>query len=219
MARNWSDLSTDAQNKARSIYSWLYALFGNPYGASCIMGNIWIESASTFDGRIIQGQTEATLDTICQPYVDAINNGTISRNQFAHDSQGGGGFGLCQWTWYTRKEGLYDYCFNNGYNNIGLNVMQVQWIHEEMQNGYSSTYNAVITATEQNMFDVTRAVMINYESPRDQSYAKQVDRFNASVAVYNACSGEPPIDPPLPNRRIWLYAHNEMKKRKNNYFI
>lgn len=222
MSRNWSDLSSQQQSRATALYQLLLSYFGNDAGVSAIMGNIWIESASTFDGRIVQGQGESTLDSYCQNYVDDVNDGTISENDFVYNGPGGGGFGLCQWTWNARKQGLYDFCFNGGYNDIGNTSMQAAWIDTEMRSGYQSTYSVVTSATESSLYNATVYVMANYEQPADQSQTAKNDRYSAAVAIYNALSGLPPIPPgPIPGLKddILILKHFIDKNRKLGYII
>jgi hypothetical protein len=123
----WSSLSPAAQAKATTLYQALLSFWNNPSGVSALMGNIWHESAGTFDGRIVQSYTEADLDGFCQDYTDDVNDGTISESQFVNGGPGGGGYGLCQWTYSSRKQGLYDYNISSGTNNIGDNTMQTEY--------------------------------------------------------------------------------------------
>ena len=42
-----------------------------------------------------------------QEYVNRVNDGRYSEYKFVHDSVG---FGLAQWTYWTRKQSLFNYC-------------------------------------------------------------------------------------------------------------
>lgn len=192
----WTDLSLDAQNKATQIYQWLLSFYNNDAGVSAIMGNMWVESAGTFDGRICEGYQESDLDGFCETYTEEVDDGTISRSQFETANWG---YGLMQWTWSSRRVGLYDYCFNNGYTTIGYNLMQVEYIDYELTSGsYDIAYNAVINADPNDIDTATYLFMDNYLSPGDPHLPA---REEAARSIYNALSGLPPI-PPIPPGRL-----------------
>ena len=195
---NWNDLSSAAQSKCTALYQLLLSFYNNPAGVSAMLGNIWKESGSTFDGRIVQGYYESDLDGFCQQYVDDVNDGTISEYDFVHNGPNGNGFGLCQWTSYGRKEGLYDYNIAGLYNDISNYVMQMYWMDIELNNSYQPSLNAILTADENTIDSTTRTIMNDFFRPSAQ-YADLAGRQQNAREVYNHCSGLPPIPPgPIP---------------------
>jgi len=197
----WSSLSAAAQARATTLYQALLSFWNNPSGVSALMGNIWHESAGTFDGRIVQSYTEADLDGFCQDYTDDVNDGTISESQFVNGGPGGGGYGLCQWTYFSRKQGLYDYNISSGTNNIGDNTMQTEYIQIEIEGGYSGTRSAILNSTESTIDQTTEVIELNYFGPADP-YSSLPDRQQDAREIYNNLSGLPPIPPgPTPGLR------------------
>ena len=80
-----------------------------------VMGNLYAESG--FKTNNLEGSFESVLGYTDESYTAAINNGTYTRQQFISDhtsSNCGAGYGLAQWTYKTRKAGLYDYCKDKG---------------------------------------------------------------------------------------------------------
>lgn len=216
----WSSLSAAAQAKATTLYQALLSFWNNDAGVSALMGNIWHESAGTFDGRIVQSYKEADLDGFCQDYTDDVNDGTISESQFVNGGPGGGGYGLCQWTYFTRKQALYDYNISSGTNNIGDNTMQTNFIGIEFP-GYTVSYNALISATENNIDSVTETILNDYFNPLDPS-ASIADRQQDAREIYNNLSGLPPIPPgPTPGLKddILFLKHFIDKNHKKGYII
>lgn len=80
-----------------------------------VMGNIYAESG--FKTNNLEGTFEGILGYTDETYTEAVNNGTYTKAQFISDhtsSNCGAGYGLAQWTYYTRKQGLYEYCKSKG---------------------------------------------------------------------------------------------------------
>ena len=217
---NWSDLSAGAQSKCTALYQLLLSFYNNPAGVSAMLGNIWKESWSTFDGRIVQGYQESDLDGFCQTYVDEVNDGTISRYDFCHNGPNGGGFGLCQWTYFTRKEGLYDYNIAGQYNDISDYVMQMYWMDIELnESTYQSSLNAILTADENTIDSTTQTIMDNYFRP-DAQYADLAGRQQNAREVYNHCSGLPPIPPgPIPGSIDILFLKHFIDQNHKRRYI
>ena len=103
------------------IWNRLMAVYMNEYAVAGIMGNLYAESGCT-PYACQPNRPYAT----CMTYIGNVDNGTISRYYFSHRgcsksggiASGQGGFGLAQWTYYSRKEGLYDYWQSSSYTSI-----------------------------------------------------------------------------------------------------
>lgn len=67
-----------------------------------IMGNIQVESG--FDASVNQNHAGDTAYN--NDFARKVDSGEISKESFMYD---GVGYGLCQWTYYSRKEELYNY--------------------------------------------------------------------------------------------------------------
>ena len=85
-------------------------------------------------------------------YINNVDNGVISRDDFIYHgcsadggvSSGQLGFGLAQWTYYSRKEGFYDYMYANG-SSIGNLGNQIQYVIEEIRSYFKDrVYDTII---------------------------------------------------------------------------
>ena len=97
------------------IWFTLKGLGLSDYAVAGAMGNFYAESG--FKTNNLEGAFESILGYTDETYTEAVNNGTYTRNQFISDHTSdncGAGYGLAQWTYYTRKAGLYDYCKDKG---------------------------------------------------------------------------------------------------------
>ena len=110
-------------------------------------------------------------------YTYAVDNDIMSRDRFIYDSYG---FGLCQWTSYDRKAGLYDLAKKKGVS-IADEAMQCEYcISELKQSQYSTLYNFLCTTD-----DVAKAaeeVCAKFERPKYNNFAV---RINAAQRYYN----------------------------------
>lgn len=87
-----------------------FALIGagySEYSAAGAMGNFKQESG--FKSNNLQNSYESSLGMTDETYTTAVNNGTYKN--FVHDSAG---YGLAQWTFWSLKQGLYNYTKSKG---------------------------------------------------------------------------------------------------------
>lgn len=180
------------------LWNGLMQIIGNEIGVAALMGNIYAESGCT----PYACQPSRPYST-CMTYINAVDNHQINEWAFVHrgtSSTGGvasgqGGFGLCQWTYYTRKQNMYNEWENSGVS-IGDINFQVDFIEWELNNTHTSTKSALQNAT--NLDDATNYVLFNYEGPADKSLDVQDTRQNYALQIYNQYAGTTPIEPPTP---------------------
>lgn len=181
----------------QTIYDLLMATFNNSIGVSGLMGNLQAESYLT--PYRMQSELSDSA-TISYNYSMDVVQGTIGRTQFIAQGESsitydgntyaGTGFGLAQWTYYSRKANLYDWRVNQGYADFGVNCTVTFLIHE-LQNSYSGCYDAVLNATD--LTSVTNYILANYENPADQSDATKLHRYNLASAIMTDYGGSTPI--------------------------
>lgn len=153
-----------------SIYSALRNGGLSPAGACAMMGNMWAESGL----RSNNVQDNCTLGD--HDYTYAVDIGTISRYQFKLDRYG---YGLCQWTFFSRKEELYDLARAKNVS-ISDEAMQVEFCLTELKRDYPALYEFLCTTT-----DISKAaedICDKFEQPAVNNFAV---RINAAVGYYN----------------------------------
>lgn len=156
----------------RKIWDYLYNEIGNRWGVAGLMGNLMAESAllpnnvqNSFEGRL--GSDEE--------YTRAVDNGTRTREQFAHD---GAGYGLAQWTFWSRKAALYDYCKNADMSIAGL-FAQLGFMLEEL-NQYKLLDQL---KNAKSVRDASDIILTQYEKPADQSQNAKDRRFKLASEI------------------------------------
>lgn len=209
---------------------------GNETGVAALMGNLYAESGCT-----PYACQPSHPYSICMTYIANVDSHVISEYSFVHkgtSSTGGvasgqGGFGLAQWTYYSRKQELYGYWENTG-GSIGALSMQLDFCYDEMTRKFPSVLSALQGATD--LRTASNKVLFDYENPKDKSQAVQDLRYSYSSDIYTRYTGttpdEPsdpqpsPQDPPSPepqnpisnsddtNKRmpIWMYPMFHVKQ-------
>lgn len=155
------------------IYSILRAGGLTRAGALGLMGN-W-ECESNLEACRVQGDF-SSYRTASKLYVSQITSGVISKDQFMRDAKG---FGLAQWTYYTRKGALYDYWRQSG---VGLDdsEMQTRFALRELATGgeYAALYSLLKSST--NLRECVEKVCTIYERPAQNNFDA---RYNAALSL------------------------------------
>ena len=146
----------------------------NDYAVAGIMANIYAESG--FKPTNLQHTYEKKLGYTDDGYTAAVDSGAYTN--FIKDSAG---YGLAQWTYWSRKEALLEYARSVG-KSIGDLGMQLDFMWKEMQN-YKSLMTTLNGATS--VAEASNAVMTQYERPADQSEAAQAKRAGYGKTYYD----------------------------------
>ena len=139
-------------------------------GIAGVMSNINFESG--FLSTNLENKYEQILGYNDQSYTAAVDNG--SYNNFANDSAG---YGLCQWTYSTRKAALLNSAKSNGVS-IGDVGNQISFLFRELKNGYSGLYNAIMSGSE-SVDSIASNFCHNFENPANHT---QCDTTRVSYA-------------------------------------
>lgn len=181
-----------------TIWNFLMEKIGNEYGVAGLMGNLYHESG--LNPKNLQGTYERSLNMTDTTYTDGVDNGTY--NNFVYDSAG---YGLAQWTYWSRKKALMDYRNEVG-SSIGDIVMQLEFLYHELVTSYPSVLNVLENATS--IREASNKVLFGFERPANQGVAVQNKRAEYGVNIYNEMTGStinPTPDPePLNNKKKGL---------------
>ena len=135
----------------------------NDFGAAGLMGNLDAESALRPNN--LQDTYSRSLGLSDAEYTAKVDNGTYTN--FVRDSAG---YGLAQWTYWSRKENLLNYAKSKK-KSIGDLEMQLEFLVQELKTSYkNSVYNILVNATTiQQASDV---VLMNFERPANAAAQK-----------------------------------------------
>ena len=148
----------------------------NDFGVSGLMGNLFAESG--LRSTNLQNTYEKKLEYTDDEYTEAVDSGAYSRDDFINDKAG---YGLAQWTYWTRKRNLLDYA-NEQKKSIGNCRMQCNFLMKELTESYKSVLETLKTATS--VREASDAVLLKFERPANQSEEVQEKRASYGMKYY-----------------------------------
>lgn len=151
---------------ASNIYQKLKAAIGNDYGVFGLMGNLMAESG--LKANNLQNSYNKKLNISDEDYTVVVDEGAYP--DFVTDKAG---YGLAQWTYWSRKQKLLQYAQAYGCS-IGDESMQVDFMIGELMASYPSVLNVLKTATS--IREASDCVLTQYERPADQSESVKAKR-------------------------------------------
>ena len=139
---------------ARDIYAKLIAAGLTHEGACGLMGNMQAES--TLKANIAQRGMTALSD---EEYTKQTDSYPVSQARFVYD---GVGYGLCQWTYWSRKNALLLFAQARSVS-VGNEEMQVDFCVHELKNDYPGLWALLCSVTD--IYTAASEVCTVYERP------------------------------------------------------
>ena len=141
------------------IWNYLTAAGLTACGAAGLMGNLHAES----------GLVPTNLQNSCEKrlgYTDATYTAAVDSGAYTNFAGDGAGYGLCQWTYHTRKAALLAYAKAAG-KSVGDLEMQLEFLLKELRESYKLVHYVLVTATD--VKTASNVVLLQFERPADQS--------------------------------------------------
>ena len=167
---------------AKTIYDALIDAGLTAEGACGVLGNMKVES--NMQPNIAQRGMTNLSDA---EYTKAADNGKID---FVHDAVG---YGLCQWTYHTRKRDLLQFSKNWGVS-VGAEDMQVEFFLYEMRESYPKLLKFL--SETHDLMTATERVCKEYERPAINNVAVRYEYAQAFFEECAASGGEEVKDSP-----------------------
>ncbi len=162
---------------SKAIYDALVAGGLSPVGACAVMGNMWAES--TLKANIVEKR--CTMSD--EDYTKAVDTGAISVDQFIKDSYG---YGLCQWTYWTRKQALLVFAKSKGVS-IGDAAMQCEFCISELKADYPDLYKTLCSIGD--LYTDTVLFCKDYERPAVNNIKPRFEAANKYYEEYAMLPG------------------------------
>ena len=169
---------------AEKVWNFLRSKGVTAAGAAGAMGNLQTESG--LQPTNLEDTFNKKFGLSDEEYTRRVDNGSWSAEKFANDKSG---YGLAQWTWPTRKEGLYKMkqAKNTSIGDLGT---QLEWLWEELNT--NSAFKPVvqkITSTN-SVRDASDTFLLKFEMPLDKSIAMKETRASRAQAFYDLYAGK-----------------------------
>lgn len=170
---------TGATNEER-IWNYLVDKGLSKAGAAGLMGNLYAESA--LDPKNLQNSYEKKLGYTDESYTAAVDRGSYTN--FVHDSAG---YGLAQWTFWSRKQNMLEFARAAG-KSIGDLEMQLDFLFKELAEGYKAVLATLKAVTV--VKAASDSVLLNFERPADQSDTAKARRASYGQTYYDKYAGK-----------------------------
>lgn len=169
--------TTPTGNKTdeKVIWDFLMDKIGNAYGVAGMMGNLYAESA--LKPTNLQNTYERKLGYSDDGYTAAVDNGSYTN--FVRDSAG---YGLAQWTYWSRKQGLLQFAQSKKMS-IGNLTIQLEFLYKELSESYKSVLNTLKTA--KSIRAASDAVLTKFERPANMGASVQEKRASYGQKYYD----------------------------------
>lgn len=157
------------------IWNYLISQGLTEAGTAGLMGNLYSESA--LQPTNLQNSYEKKLGFTDTTYTAAVDNGTYTG--FVNDAAG---YGLAQWTYWSRKEALLDYAKSHG-KSVGDLETQLGYLMQELEHDYKAVLSTLKSTGS--VKAASNVVLLKFERPADQSVAVQNARTKIGQAYYD----------------------------------
>ena len=197
-------VATSASDNEKTIWDFLKGKGLNDFAVAGIMGNLYAESGLRPNN--LQNTYEKSLGMTDDQYTAAVDKGTY--NNFVKDSAG---YGLAQWTYWSRKQNLLEFAKAAG-KSIGDLGMQLDFLWKELQ-GYTAVMK-VLQAAE-SVKAASNAILTGFERPADQGTAVQNKRAGYGVTYYDKYAGKPATPAPAASGTLYRVQVGAFSKKEN----
>ena len=159
-------MAPTGNNTEARIWNHLKGWILNDYGVAALMGHLYAESG--LNPRNLQNSYEKSLGYTDDTYTAAVDSGKYAG--FVRDSAG---YGLAQWTYWSRKEALLAYVKAAG-ASVGDLEAQLDFLRKELAESYPSILAALKSA--KSVREASDVILTKYERPADQSENVKIKR-------------------------------------------
>lgn len=162
-------------NNEQIIWSYFEDKGFSKYGIAGLMGNLYAESG--LYPQNLQNTYNSLLGFTDAEYTKAVDNGTYTN--FVNDAAG---YGLAQWTYWSRKKNLLNFAKEKN-KSIGDLNLQLDFLYKELKENFNSVFNTLKTA--KSVLEASNVVLFKFENPAVQNTSVQNQRASYGQKYYD----------------------------------
>lgn len=156
--------NTEDDSRPAVIWNFLKKWLGSDHGVAGLMGNLDAESA--LNPINLQNSYNTKFGLTDAEYTAQVDAGTRTFEDSA-------GYGLAQWTFYTRKRNLLNFA-KERLCSVGCLGTQLEFLKKEMEEDFPSLVQTLKNA--KSVAEASTAVLTVYERPADMGEAVKAKR-------------------------------------------
>lgn len=165
----------------KAIWSFLVSKLGNEYGSAGLMGNLYAESGLVSNN--LQNSYQKKLG-----YTDAAYTEAVDSESYTNFSRDKAGYGLAQWTYWSRKRDLLAYAKKTS-RSIGDEAMQLEYLMAELQKSFKPVWRVLQSATS--VKEASDIVLTKFERPADTSDENKERRAQIGQGFFDTYAATP----------------------------
>ena len=169
---------TNIEDNSKKIWDFLVTNGLTKIAAAGLMGNLHAESGLKPDN--LQNSYNKKFNMTDEQYTSIVNSKMYSRDAFSKDKAG---YGLAQWTFWSRKQALYDFTVSRGFGINDLNK-QLEFLMTEIRGLIPRLNNA------KSVQEASDIILTQYEKPADQGPEVKIKRASFGQTYYNKFGGK-----------------------------
>lgn len=163
----------------KKTWDYLIRNIGNAFVAAGLMGNLYAEFG--LKPNNLQNSFNKKLNITDEEYTMLVDGG-----HYPDVIADKAGYGLAQWTFWSRKQALLDYAREKR-KSIGDLQMQLDFMWKELNDMHPAVL--IVLKEAKSVREASDAVLLWYEKPADQSKAVQVKRAGYGQGYYEKYAG------------------------------
>lgn len=155
----------------------------SPIVAAAWLGNLKAES--NLRANNLQNSYEKSLGMDDVTYTAAVDSKAYSKESFYNDKAG---YGLAQWTYWSRKKAMYEYIVEKLKRSIGDTRSQYDFLLYEI----STSYSGLVTKLKncKTIKEASDLILTQFEKPADQSDKVKNTRAGYAQEFYDKFAGK-----------------------------
>lgn len=173
-------MALSGSTNSEKIWNYCKSKGMNDFGCASVLSSLDHESG--LNPKNLEDQYQNILGFSDETYVSAVDSGRYVN--FVKDCAG---FGLAQWTWWTRKQGLLSFAQSRGVS-IGDMEMQLDFMYKELSESFPSVLKTLMNASS--VLQASNAMLLQYERPADMGESMQSRRAATAQQYYNKFSNK-----------------------------